>query len=63
MKLLLQILFFLTWFSSAVNATPVFTKVVLPNYEILLSKAENHEQKGEIKIDISNFARSGIPEN
>ena len=62
MKLLLKILFLLlTWFTH-LNATPVFTKVVLPSYKISFSKTENVKGECVVKIGIQNFARSGISE-
>lgn len=64
MKLIFQILLlFLTWFSNTVNATPIFTKVVLPSYEISFSKIKNQKLESEVKIGIENFARSGFTEN
>ena len=63
MKLFLKILFILlTWFTNLANATPVFTKVVLPNYELSFLKTENVKEESEVKIGIQNFARSGISE-
>jgi len=62
MKFLLQILFFLlTWCN--LSATPVFSKVALPNYAVSFPKAESHKKESEVKIGVSNFARSGILEN
>jgi len=64
MKLFLQILLiFLTWFSNLVNATPAFSKVALPIYTISFPKAANQNQESEVKIGVSNFARSGISKN
>lgn len=64
MKLILQILFlYLSWFTSLANATPVFTKVVLPSNEISFSKIENVKEESIVKIGIQNFARSGILES
>jgi hypothetical protein len=61
MKILLQILFFsFTWFINLVNATPVFTKAVLPSYEVAFSKKENVKGESVVKIGVQNFARSGI---
>lgn len=63
MKFFLQILFLLlTWFTN-LNATPVFTKVVLPTYEFSISKTENVKEESFVKIGEQNFARSGIEEN
>jgi len=62
MKYLLQILFLLfTWFN--LSATPPFSKVALPNYAVSFHKTENQNLESEVKIGISNFARSGISEN
>jgi hypothetical protein len=59
-KLLLQIFFlFLTWFTN-LNATPVFTKVVIPSYELTFSKIENVIEENAVKIGVQNYARSGI---
>lgn len=64
MKLILQILFvFLTWFTNLANATPVFTKVALPSYELTFSKTDNSKDESIVKITAQNFARSGISEN
>jgi len=64
MKFLLQIfLLFIIWFTNTVNATPVFTRVACPSCQLLVSKAENHKQESEVKIGVSNFARSNISEN
>lgn len=64
MKLLFQIFFLLlTWFTSQVNATAVFVKVVFPNYEFTISKIENVKDESVVKITAQNFARSGIEEN
>jgi hypothetical protein len=64
MRLLFQILlFFLTWFTNPVNATPVFTKVALPSYDFRFSKAENQQLESDVRIGIQNFARSSISEN
>jgi len=60
MKLLFQILFF-TWFN--LSATPPFSKVAIPNYEISYSKTGNQNLETEVKIGILNFARSNISEN
>jgi hypothetical protein len=61
MKTIFQILLlFLTWFINLVNATPVFTKLALPNYEFTFSKTENVKEEGVVKIGEQNFARSGI---
>jgi hypothetical protein len=60
MKFLLQILFlFLTWFIN-LGETPVFSKVVLPSYEHIVSKTENEKEESTVKIGEQNFARSGI---
>jgi len=62
MKLLLQILFFfLTLFN--LSATTTISKVALPNHAVSFSKPTNQNQESEIKIGVSNFARSGISEN
>ena len=62
MKRLLQILFFLlTWFN--LGATPPFSKVALPNYAVSFHKTTNQNQESEVKIGVSNFARSSILEN
>jgi len=67
MKLLLQILLFLlTWFN--LSATPVFSKVALPNYPVSFHKTANQNQESEIKIGVDTpiaigVARSGISEN
>jgi hypothetical protein len=60
MKPFLHLLFLLlTWFTN-VNATPVFTKVVLPNYDFAFSKkTENVRNESAVKIGIQNFSRSG----
>ncbi len=59
MKHLFQILLLLlTWFTNIVNATPVFTKVVLPKYELAFSKTENVKEEIIVKIGKGNFARS-----
>jgi hypothetical protein len=64
MKYFLQILFLLlTWFANVVNATPSFTKVVLPTYELSFSKTDNAKEEGVVKIGEQNYARSGILEN
>jgi hypothetical protein len=61
MKLLLQILFLLiTWFTNQAHATPVFTKVLLPSYDLSFSKIENIKIENIVKIGVQNFARSGI---
>ena len=63
MKHLLQILFlFLTWFTNLANATPVFTKVLLPSCELTVSKTESVKEESIVKIGIQNFARNGIEE-
>ncbi len=63
MKTIFQILFLLlTWFSN-LSARPVFTKVVIPNYEIKFSNFENVKNESVVKIRVQNFARSGILEN
>lgn len=60
MKHFLQIVFlFFTWFTN-LNATPVFTKVTLPCYEISFLKTENVTEESAVKIGVQNFARSGI---
>jgi hypothetical protein len=43
-----------------VNATPVFAKVALPNYEFSFTKIENQKLESEVKIGVVNFARNGI---
>jgi hypothetical protein len=64
MRFFLQILFLLlTWFTNLVNATPVFTKVVLPNYDFAFSKTVNVNEEIIVKIGVLNFARSGILED
>ena len=61
MKLLLQILFlFLAWFTNLANATPVFSKVILPSNEVSFSKTENVKEGNSVKIGEQNFARSSI---
>jgi len=62
MKLFLQIVpFFFTWFN--LSATPAFEKTALPSYAVSLPKTTNQNQESELKIGVSNFARSGILEN
>jgi len=62
MKPLLQILFFLlTWFN--LSATPAFSKVALPNYAVSFPNTATQKLESEVKIGVSNFARSGILEN
>jgi len=62
LKLLLQIfLFLLTWFN--LSSTPSLSNAVLPNYAVSFAKATNQNLESEIKIGVSNFARSGISEN
>jgi hypothetical protein len=64
MRLFLNILFLLlTWFTNLVNATPAFTKVVLPNYKFIFSKIENATEESNVKISVQNFARSSIEES
>jgi len=61
-KLHLQILFFLlTWFN--LSATPAFAKVALPSFAVSFQNTENPNLKSELKIGVSNFARSSILEN
>jgi hypothetical protein len=63
MKFILQIFsLLLTWFTN-LNATPVFTKVVIPSYKFSFSKTENAKEENVVKIGIQNFARSGIEAN
>jgi hypothetical protein len=60
MKFLLQILLlFITWFTN-LNATPIFAKVALPNYELTFSKTENVKEESIIKIGVQHFAKSNI---
>ncbi|NDP23164.1 MAG: hypothetical protein GZ091_19110 [Paludibacter sp.] len=54
-------LFFFTWFN--LSAKPPLSKIALPSYAISLPKAANQNQESEVKISVSNFARSGITEN
>ena len=62
MKHILQILlFFFTWFSSCAIAQ--LPKVGLRNYAVSFSTTENQNPENKLKIDICNFARSGISEN
>jgi len=62
MKFLLQLsLLLFSWFN--LSATPVFSKVASPNYAVAFHKTTNQNQESEIKIGVSNFARSGISEN
>jgi hypothetical protein len=62
-KLILQILFLLlTWFTN-LSATPVFTKVAIPNYVVSFSKTETATVESVVKIGVQNFARSGIEVN
>ncbi|SDD34421.1 hypothetical protein [Williamwhitmania taraxaci] len=62
MRFFFQIFLFLfTWFN--LGATPVFSKVALPSVVVSFPKAENQNQESELKIGVSNFARSGISEN
>lgn len=62
MKTLLQILFlFFTWFN--LSAAPAFSKIALASYDVSFPKAENQNLESELKIGISNFARSGISKN
>lgn len=62
MKFHIQIFLFLfTWFN--LSATPVFSKVALPNHTVSFPKAESHKKESEVKIGVSNFARSDISEN
>ena len=64
MKLVLPVLFlFLTLFTSLVNATPVFTKVAFPIYEVAFSNSEKVKEESAVKIGVQNYARSGISEN
>lgn len=64
MKLLFQILFILlTWFTNLTNATPLFTKAVIPSNEFSFSKTENVKEESVVKIGVQNFARSDIDEN
>ncbi|MFQ3577074.1 MAG: hypothetical protein SNJ77_11630 [Cytophagales bacterium] len=64
MKLVFQILFlFLSWFISHVNATSLFTKVLLPSYKLTVSKTENAKEESFLKIGIQNFATSGIEDD
>ncbi len=64
MKLFLQILFLLfTWFTNLANATPVLTKVTLPNYEFTFSKTDNAKEESVLKIKENNFARNSIETN
>ncbi|CAN5437429.1 hypothetical protein BH10BAC1_BH10BAC1_11770 [soil metagenome] len=59
MKILLQfLLFFLTSFN--LSANPPLPKVALPNYTVSFPKTENNKLESELKIGVSNFARSGI---
>ncbi|HPH99108.1 MAG TPA: hypothetical protein PK772_02135 [Chitinophagaceae bacterium] len=61
MKLFLQIfLLLLTWFTNKTNATPAFTKLALPIYELTFSKTENVKGESVVKIGAQNFTRSGI---
>lgn len=51
MKLLLQMLFlFLAWLTNLANAIPVFTKILLPNYENTILKKENVRGESTLKI-------------
>jgi hypothetical protein len=62
MKLLLKILLiFFTWFN--LSATPAFSKVALPDYAVSFPKIASQSLESELKIGVSNFARSGISEN
>ncbi|MFK7048829.1 hypothetical protein FLACOL_01503 [Flavobacterium columnare] len=64
MKFLLQILLLiLTWFTSQVYATPVYTKVACTSYEHSFSNIESLKKESEVKIGVAHFARSGILEN
>ena len=64
MKLLQQILFLLlAWFANTVNAKSVFIKTNVPNYEFSFLKTENQRLESEVKICVSNFARSSLSEN
>ncbi len=61
MKLFLQILLFLlVWFTNQANATPVFIKDPLPNYELTVLKTENVKEESLVKIGEQNFERSDI---
>jgi hypothetical protein len=65
MNLRLQILLlFLTSIISSINATPVFTKFALPNYELSFSKIEYVKLEGDVKIGSSKiweeFGKKGI---
>jgi len=62
MKFLLQLsLLLFSWFN--LSATPVFSKVASPNYAVAFHKTTNQNQESEVKIGVSNFAKSGILEN
>jgi len=64
MRLLLQIFFlFIIWFTNTVIATPTCQKVDLSSYKLSFPKADNQNQESEVKIGVSNFARSNILEN
>jgi len=64
MKLLQQILLLLlAWFANTVNAKSVFIKTNVPNYEFSFLKTENQRLESEVKIGVSNFARSSLSEN
>jgi hypothetical protein len=45
MKLLFKILFLIITCFTNLNATPVFTKAALPNYELTFSKTENVKEE------------------
>ena len=62
MRFFIQILFLLfTWFN--LSATLALTKVALPSHAVSFPKTENQKLESELKIGVSNFARSGISEN
>ncbi|MGB4776179.1 MAG: hypothetical protein WBP45_13470, partial [Daejeonella sp.] len=63
MKIFQFLILFLSWFTSQANATPIFTKVALPNHEVSFSKTENVKEESTVKIGEQNFTRSGIAEN
>jgi len=64
MKLLLQILlFFFTWFTIPVSATPEITIITFQDYAVSFPTAENQKLASEVKIGVEHFARSGISEN
>jgi hypothetical protein len=65
MNLRLQILLlFLASLISSINATPLFTKLALPNYELSFSKIEYVKLEGDVKFGSSKiweeFGKKGI---